>query len=141
MKKILNWFKEHEKYYEALRYLFIGGCTTLVNFTVFALLRKVLELGLTVSNVIAIVISILFAYVANKKFVFKSHCRDKRELAREFAYFILGRAAMMLVEIYGLILMVDVFHQPDILGKLEIQIIVVVGNFIISKLIVFQRKK
>ena len=59
---------------EVIRYIFFGGCTTLVNLVVFYGLRK-LGMGLNISNVISIIAAILFAYVVNSLFVFHDNCK------------------------------------------------------------------
>lgn len=126
---------------EAFRYIIIGGCTTLVNFLVYTFMCKVLFIDVTVSNVTAIVISILFAYVTNKKIVFRSHCKNLYELFLEFVKFVGARLLTMLLEVGGVFLLVNIIGQDPVVGKLETQIFVIVGNFFISKYLVFRLKK
>lgn len=126
---------------EAIRYIIIGVCTTLVNYIVFALLIGLVKLDVTASNVIAVILSILFAYVANKLFVFRSHCKTIPLLALEFAKFIGARAATMVIEVGGLYLAHNILGIDKYISKLVIQVIVIIGNYFISKLIVFNREK
>ena len=126
---------------ESIRYLFIGGCTTLVNFILFALMTKLLHMNVTISNVISISISILFAYVTNKLFVFLSHCSKLTALLLEFVKFVGSRLVTMAFEVGGVLLFVNILGQDSLVGKLETQIIVIVGNYFISKFIVFTKKK
>lgn len=125
---------------EAVRYVFIGGCTTLLNFLVFAFMTKVLTIDVTISNVTSVAISILFAYFTNKFFVFRSRCARFSDLALEFAKFVGARLLTMAVEVGGVFLLVNIIGQDSLIGKLETQFIVIVGNFFISKFIVFRKK-
>ena len=82
---------------EGMRYLFIGGCTTLVNLVVFTVLCRIVHLEVNISNIISVSVSILFAYVTNKLIVFRSHCSSIGELAAECARFIGARLATMVM--------------------------------------------
>lgn len=131
---------------EAVRYIFIGGCTTLVNLLSFGFLCYLTplgnnDLGITVSNVISVIIAILFAYVANKIFVFRSRTKTVKELILEMSKFIGARLGTMLIEVGGVWLAVSVFNQNEMIGKLETQILVLIGNYFISKFLVFRGSK
>lgn len=131
---------------EAFMYLFIGGCTTLVNLVVFSVLTYGTslgssDLGITISNVISIVSSILFAYVTNKLFVFHSKTNSFKELLYEMGKFIGARIATLVIEVGGVWLAVSVIGQDKMIGKLETQVLVVIGNYFISKFLVFTGNK
>ena len=83
---------------EALRYLFIGVCTTLVNLIVFTVLCKLVHMDVNLANFISIVTAILFAYVTNKLYVFRSHCASVGELASECVKFCGARVATMAID-------------------------------------------
>ena len=125
---------------------FIGGCTTLVNLVVFSVLTYGTslgnsDLGITISNVISIVLSILFAYVTNKLFVFHSKTNSFKELLYEMGKFIGARIATLVIEVGGVWLAVSVIGQDKMIGKLETQVLVVIGNYFISKFLVFTGNK
>ena len=141
MNKIISKIKEVLKDGEAIRYIIVGVCTTLVNYLVFALLADLVKLEVTVSNVISVTLSILFAYIANKLFVFRSRCENLLELFFEFVKFIGARAITMVVEVGGLYLMHNLLGIDKHIGKLSTQVIAIIGNYFISKLIVFKGKK
>lgn len=124
---------------ETVKYIFIGGCTTAVNFIFFSLLYDFLKLGLNPSNAIAIFISIIFAFFANKYFVFNSRFNSLSKTFKEFMLFISGRALTMLIEVIGVWLFVSKFSLNEYLSKLFIQIIVLILNYIISKFFVFKK--
>jgi len=124
---------------EAVRYLIAGVATTLVNFALFALLTRAIGVAVTVSNVTAISASILFAYIVNKHFVFRRRCETKAALAREFIKFVGSRLFTMALEVAAVLLFVDVLAQDPLIGKAIAQVLVVIANYIISKLIVFRK--
>ncbi len=126
---------------EGMRYLFIGGCTTLVNLVVFTVLCKLVHVEVNTSNIISVAVSILFAYVANKLVVFRSHCSSFGELAAECARFIGARLATMVIEVGGVYVLYNIIHQDELVAKLETQVLVVIGNYFISRFLVFRDRK
>lgn len=84
--KFIKFLNSH-----AVRYIIAGGATTFVNLAVFAILSRVLNLEVNISNVISIICAIVFAYVANKIFVFNSKCPSYKALLLEFAKFVGAR--------------------------------------------------
>ncbi len=123
---------------EGMRYLFIGGCTTLVNLVIYTVLCRVVHLNVNVSNIISVAAAILFAYVTNKLIVFRSHCSSFSELAAECARFIGARLATMVIEVGGVFLLYNILHQDEMVAKLATQVLVIIGNYFISRFIVFK---
>ena len=123
---------------EVIRYIIVGGCTTLVNLVVFTVMCEWLKIDVTISNITSVITAIIFAYITNKIFVFQSHCKNTKELFAECTKFISARLLTMVVEVGGVYLLVNIIGQDPFIGKLETQIIVLVGNYIISKLLVFK---
>ncbi|MCD7867275.1 MAG: GtrA family protein [Clostridiales bacterium] len=121
---------------DAVRYVFFGGCTTLVNLVCFYFLRLV-QVGLTAANLISIIAAILFAYIVNSRFVFRDHCETLADHIRPFCKFIGARAFTMVVELVGVWLLVSVLGLADMTGKLFTQVLVLVLNYIFSKFFVF----
>jgi len=126
---------------DVLRYIFIGGCTTLVNLVSYYILRMTTSLNLNVANVIAIVVAILFAYITNSSFVFRSNASTFKEKFDEFVKFISARLSTMVVEVGGVWLMADVLKMNDYIAKFLIQFIVLVLNYFLSKFFVFSKKE
>lgn len=126
---------------EAIRYIVVGGCTTLVNLFAFTFLCKVIHMDVTISNIISVITAILFAYITNKMFVFQSHCHSLKELWFEFSKFVGARLFTMIIEVGGVFLLFNMIGQDEIIAKLETQIIVLIGNYIISKFLVFKGKE
>ena len=125
---------------DTFRYVFFGGCTTLVNLISFWLLRQLTPLSITVSNVISIFLAIVFAFLVNAGFVFHSQAKGFAEKAAEFIKFFGGRLSTMLIEVGGVWLLAEVIRLDENLAKLATQFIVLVLNFFISKHFVFRHK-
>ncbi len=121
-----------------IRYLFFGGCTTLVNLGLFAVLKGPLGIDYRISNFFSVAVAICFAFVVNKFFVFQSRTSSVSETFKEFYRFVLGRLVTMAVEVGGVPFCVEILHQPEMIAKLETQVIVTVVNYFISKFLVFK---
>ena len=106
---------------QAVRYIFFGGCTTMVNLVSYALLRYVCGIDITVANLISIFLSILFAYVVNKIFVFESVTHGIRALIVEASQFIGMRLTTMFIETFGVTFMSCVWGIQDMIAKLIIR--------------------
>ena len=123
---------------EQVRYLFFGGLTTLVNLVVFHALVDVCGWDVTLGNVISIVAAIVFAFVTNKRYVFRSRTTTPQETARELLGFVAGRAFTMLLEVGGVYLLHNVWGLAAMPAKLVMQVVVIILNYVISKAFVFR---
>ncbi len=144
LKKLADIYRNHR---EGMRYLIFGGLATLVNILVFIICARLIFLNLTddlrvnISNVIAIIISILFAYITNKLFVFETKTESKKDLLREFTSFISCRIVTAIMDLGLMQLTVNILNWNDILMKILVNILVILVNFIFSKLIIFKKKE
>ena len=131
-----------EKLYASsvVRYIFFGGCTTLVNLISFYILRKC-GVQLTVANIISIILAILFAYVVNSRFVFQDKCETLKDHIQPFIKFISARLVTMVIEVGGVWLLVEILRMNDMMGKFITQFIVLALNYIFSKFFVFTTGK
>ena len=125
---------------EVILYLIFGVLTTLVNFVSFYVLNKLVGWEENLSNFIAIVLAVLFAYATNKNIVFHSEAKNKKEKFEEFCKFIAGRTVTMVVEFVGCWILFKT-AIPEMISKLAVTVIVVVLNFFISKFFAFKPKK
>ena len=123
-----------------VRYVFFGGCTTLVNLISFYVLRK-LRVGLNIANVISIILAILFAYVVNSRFVFQDKCQTLADHIRPFCKFISARLMTLVIEVGGVWLLVAKLGMNDMVGKFATQFIVLILNYVFSKFFVFTTGK
>ena len=142
MKKLWNWgWSIYHKYEEVLSYLIFGFLAFVVNYVVYAVGIKAFSLNYQVSNMIAWVVAVIFAYWTNRTFVFKSKTKEITSLLREFASFVSARLATLVLEIVILWLFVDVLNINDMFAKLVGQFVVIVTNYFLSKLWIFKKKK
>lgn len=126
---------------QMVRYLFFGGCTTLVNLGVFSVLRYAAGVRTNPANFVSIIAAILFAFWVNRQFVFRREAQGARRIGKEFMDFVGMRLVTMLVEFWGVALMVGWLGIPDFAGKLIAQILVIILNYIISKFFVFREQE
>lgn len=143
LDKMMNLLK---KYRSQIVYLIFGVLTTVVNYLVFFPSSSYLEktgfrYAVAVSNTIAWVFAVLFAYVTNKPFVFESHDWSWKVVAPEFAKFVSTRLASLLIETVIISVTVDMLHWNKLVWKVLTSVLVVVLNYVGSKLLVFRRKK
>ena len=119
--------------------MFFGVLTSLVNFLVYAPLYNWAQLSATMSNVIAWVAAVAFAYLTNKPFVFKSYDWSAKTVLPELGKFVSCRVGSGLLETGILALTVDVLTWNGVLMKIITSILVVVLNYVGSKLLVFRK--
>lgn len=122
LKKIRNIL--HTEFF---RYCVIGAATTLLDLSVYFILVELLHDDPNISNVLSISISILFAYVANKLFVFRTHCGSFGTLLLEIAKFWSSRIGTMLLEIGG-VFVLTMLGWDGFASKLATQIVIFVAN-------------
>ncbi|MBD8071150.1 GtrA family protein [Bacillus sp. PS06] len=124
---------------EVISYLFFGVLTTAVNLLSYLFFTKVLHFDYKVATTIAWIISVLFAFITNKLFVFRSHHKDKRTVMKEFVSFVAFRWLSYLLDLFSMILLVSVLRVDDLVAKLIANVFVVIFNYFASKFIVFKR--
>lgn len=129
-----------EKYWDIISYLFFGVCTTIVNYIIYLPCYNLLGISATVSNMIAWVVAVAFAYLTNKPFVFKSHDWSKETVIPELTKFVGCRIGSGAAETLILLLAVDILGWNGNIWKLVTQVMVVILNYIGSKLLVFTNK-
>ena len=127
------------KYWEVLTYLFFGVLTTVVNYLVYLPVYNILGLSAALSNAIAWVVAVAFAYVTNKPFVFKSHDWSSQTVIPELTKFVGCRVGSGLAESLILLLAVDILGWNGNIWKLLTNVLVVILNYIGSKLLVFKK--
>ena len=128
------------KYWDILSYLFFGGLTTVVNYLIYLPCYNVLHLSASVSNVIAWVVAVAFAYLTNKPFVFKSHDWSWKTVGPELTKFVGCRIGSGLLETAIIFVTVDLFLCNGNIWKLVTSVLVVILNYVGSKLLVFRKK-
>ena len=127
------------KYKSLILYVFFGGLTTLINIVTYNVLYYVFKVGNNPSNITAWVFSVLFAYITNKLFVFESKSFAKNVFFKELVAFFSARITTGLIDIAIMYFAVDVFKLSGGLFKIITNIIVMVLNYIASKLVIFKK--
>ena len=130
-----------QRYKSQLLYLFFGGCTTLVNVVVYGLCAHGANLSTTLSIAVAWAVSVLFAYLTNRTWVFESRAGTAGEILREMGSFFLGRVATGVLDWAIMYVCVDRLGLPDMPIKLLSNVIVIILNYVVSKLFVFAKKE
>ena len=130
-----------EKYWDVVTYLFFGVLTTVVNYLIYLPVYNLLGLTAAVSNAIAWVVAVAFAYLTNKPFVFESHDWSAKTVLPEFTKFVGTRIASLGAENLILLLTVDILGWNRIGWKLIASVLVVILNYIGRKLLVFRSEK
>ena len=139
------------KYREQLSYIFFGGLTTLINIVVYGVCTQVLSLSTGWANALAWVLSVAFAYVTNRKWVFESRAETIPAILRECASFVSCRLGTGVLDQIIMVVGVDVVGQAIIpadladiwsMGlKIASNVLVLVLNYVLSKLIIFRKQK
>ena len=136
MKKI------YTKYKEIINYIIVGGLTTCVSLLTyylltFTILNPNISIELQIATIISWIISVLFAFFTNKKYVFES--KNKFNF-KEITSFILSRLSTLLIEMLLMHLFVTVCKYNDKIMKIVVQIIIIILNYLLSKFLVFKKK-
>ena len=135
--KLKELFK---KYYDLISYLFFGVLTTVVNYLVYLPCYNLLGLNASVSNMIAWVVAVAFAYLTNKPFVFKSHDWSMKTVGPELTKFVGCRLGSGGLETLIILVTVDLLGWNGNVMKLLTSVIVIVVNYVASQLLVFRKK-
>lgn len=136
MKKFKELLKQ---YWEVITYLFFGVMTTIVNYAVYLPCYNLLGLSGAVSNIIAWVVAVAFAYLTNKPWVFKSHDWSMKVVLPELSKFVVCRLGSGALETGIIFVFVDMLGFNGNVFKLITSVLVVVLNYIGSKLLVFRK--
>ncbi len=140
--KLSAIFKKHR---EIIMYLIFGVLTTLVSLVSYSLFVELLPLSITAASAISWIIAVSFAFVTNKLFVFESSSRETATVIREALSFFAARILSGIVEIFlpellfKLGLDFSLFGVKGLLAKIIVNIIVIILNYIFSKLWVFRK--
>lgn len=132
--------KMFKKYKELIMYGIFGVLTTLVNIVVFYLLDKV-GINTYLNNTIAWILSVLFAFVTNKFFVFESKAKDKKTIFKEGTSFFTARIFSYFVDMFTIYLLFQVMGINKMISKIISNVIVIIINYVLSKLFIFKKKE
>lgn len=134
-----KFIKIYKKYEEIINYLIMGVLTTLVSIVSYFMLAKVFGINYLISNIISWIISVAFAYVTNKIFVFKNEVKEKKQVLIQIYQFVKYRLLSLIIDILLMYIFVELIKMDDMIAKVINQVIVIVLNYVFSKLFVFKK--
>ena len=126
---------------EGIAYLIFGVLTTLVDYVISNALFYIAGMPSIPAQTIAWVAAVLFAFVTNKWWVFNSHTLVPSEVWKEFVSFVVCRIATFLFNLAALFVMVDLMKMEFFICKLLISVVVVILNYVFSKILIFAKKE
>lgn len=129
-----------KKYRESIMYLVFGGLTVGVNIATYIGLTRIIELNYMVANIIAWIVAVIFAYITNKFFVFESNNTELEFLIKEFTSFVSCRLLSGVMEMVLMYVMIDMMGINDFITKIFTNILVIVLNYVLSKVIIFKKQ-
>lgn len=129
-----------EKYKSFIMYAVFGVLTTVVNMASYYLCFNIAHIPNVPSTVIAWVLAVLFAFITNKLWVFDSPSFDAKTLGHEIPTFFGARIATGVLDVLIMYLAVDLAHMNPTFWKLISNILVIIINYIASKLVIFRKK-
>ncbi len=149
IKKLFN------QYRELISYIFFGALTTVVSLVSFRIFDIILgEKLYLLTNIISWIFAVVFAYITNKLWVFESKSWKSRVVIKELIGFFGARILSLVIEEAGLWLMIDLLNMGDIgidifsldingnfIAKLIMQVVVVILNYVFSKLVIFKKSQ
>lgn len=125
---------------ELINYIIMGILTTGVNVGSYFALTESGLLNYQAATVIAWIISVLFAYVTNKKYVFSSKTSSFRELRKEISSFFFFRVLSLGIDFISMVILIELLHMEDFLAKVISNVIVIAFNYVASKQIIFKKQ-
>lgn len=138
MNKIISLYN---KYREIISYLVFGFLTTVITLLVYYLLTLTIidpknPIFLQIANIVSWIVGVLFAYVTNRKFVFQSKNDEK---LKEISKFIFARVITLVMDMLIMFVGVTILKGNDKIIKIISQVIVIVSNYLFSKILVFRK--
>ena len=125
---------------EVISYLIFGVLTTLVNWVVYAAMVKV-HIDYRIATAAAWAVSVLFAFIVNKIFVFQSYNLRPAYVMKEITSFVACRAVSGVMEMVFMIVMVSWIHMDEYISKIAVSVIVVIVNYVFSKLFIIRKSE
>ncbi|QBA75778.1 GtrA family protein [Lacticaseibacillus paracasei] len=124
--------------WDLFTYIFFGALTTLVNVVVFSMSTSV-GLSWVFANFIAWILSVLFAFLTNKIWVFHSKTRGPRAFIWEFFKFVFARIVSLGIDYGFMVIFINLLHTGDFIAKLLTQFAIVFANYFFSKFLIFKK--
>ncbi len=141
-KKIINFIINYYfKYEEIINYLIAGGLTTLVSIGSYGLFTRIFKFNYFASSLLSFIMAVIFAYFVNKIFVFKTNFKDLKQLIIEMYQFLKYRLLSLGIDLGLMVLLIEKLHFHDIIAKIIVQVIIVILNYLFSKIFIFKQNE
>ncbi len=143
----------YSKYKDVIPYAIFGVLTTVVNVVVYWVCSNPLKMSAGISTVVANILAVLFAYLTNRKWVFHSEAKGVKAITIEIISFFACRLVTSLIDILGMYVLVErlgltqhlfdfiISVDLDLVIKVILNVVIIVLNYVASKLIIFAKKK
>ncbi len=135
-----RFWDSYKKYKSVLLYLFFGGLTTLISIVTFSVCIRAYDLNEHIANTISWIAAVTFAFLTNRKWVFRAPTKGAKEFFIQARDFYGGRLVTYFIEEIIILIFVTILHLNEDLVKISAQFVVLVLNYVISKLFVFRKK-
>ncbi|WP_239256219.1 GtrA family protein [Listeria ilorinensis] len=123
---------------ELIMYVIMGVLTTVVNLIVFYLLIST-GADYKVAVVVAWILSVLFAYITNKKYVFENKTNTMKAFLWEMGSFFFFRLLSLGLNMIVMIVMVDQLHLGEMFSQIVANVLIIIFNYVASKLVIFRK--
>ncbi len=127
----------YKKYKQALLYLFFGGVSVLINMSLFIGINTLTPISELINNIICWFVCVLFQFFTNRTWVFETE-QSSKSFVRQMLDFFAGRLFTLLVEELIILIFITVLGFDALLIKIIAQVIIIVLNYLLSKLWVFK---
>ena len=133
--------KLYNQHHEIINYLIFGVLTTVISLMTYygltiTILNPKIKIELQIANILSWLVGVLFAYFTNRKFVFYSTNQNKK---KEFFTFVSARVSTLILDMLVMFIGVSFLYFNDKIVKLISQVLVIIGNYVLSKIIVFKK--
>ena len=133
--------KIYKKYKEAIDYLFWGGVAFVLSVILFYVFANIMNIYEQIANILSWIICVIFTYLTNRFFVFRSKVRGVKKIIKEFKDFVTARLLTLVIENIILFILIDLLTINNMISKLAGQFVVIVSNYFLSKLWIFKKEK
>lgn len=131
----------YKKYKEIILYLFFGGLTFLVSVGSYVFFEFVTGMSPLIANIFSWILAVSFAYITNRIWVFTDIAHGVQKVIKEVCAFFGGRVVTLIIEEAILFFGISVLNFESVVVKVIGQIVVIISNYFISKILVFTNRK
>lgn len=132
MKKLANK--------EIVLYVIVGVLTTIVSIASYYVFARIMNMHYLIASILSWVLAVLFAFVANKRYVFSNKSTHMKEVLQQFIQFVSMRGVSLIIDLAMMFILVSLMNVNDVAAKVVVNIVVLVLNYGFSKWVIFKEK-